>query len=805
MAMIQKIQYLISIGKYRNYQATGDVAFKKLNLIYGDNGGGKTTLTAVFRSLAENNPEFIKRRTSTNSSDHQSAQIIQRTANGDTYYTFNQRTGWSANIPDIEIFDIHFVNENIYSGFDFSDEHKKHLHQFVIGAQGIAIKQQIEQNKLAKTISRQTQSNLGQQLIQDVGNDLTLGMISSFITISPNQNANIDAQIASAETSLANANANAVIQTLQQLSSLNRINSGIDFVELIRDLETNSQTIQNDTLQALFKEHCEHLSENSIDGPERWLQTGFSYIEDIRKKAVPGSQSIIICPFCKQTIEDTLEIIQVYTLRFNEEFNNYIERLQTHLKKIANFNLETNIQALNNIRDINSARIASWTPHLPVDTEVPIFCIITDEESIRSNLQGLIELVKQKISNPSLELDSSLATNFQEALQSINENIDNYNTSIANYNLAIATFRSGILTVDNATKEVQRLKRIKKRFEPPADAICQQLVNERQNLRTLKSAYRQLVQQQEADASIFFCNYKTRINYYLDDVFKTPFQIGDVVHVPPQGRATQSKIGYKLTIDGQDISFDENQPNCAKDCLSEGDKSTIALAFFLSKLDIDTSLKNKVIIFDDPLSSFDSNRRMYTVQLLKDLYPRIKQIIVLSHNEFFLYELSKFFSPNDKKTLRISENFLTKESKLEPLNLESLVENDYFKHVKELEAFLQRPDLSKKEIVLGWLRNVLESHIRFKFYCQLNSLNSSNQTFGNLIKTLDEQNIVFRDDTNRITIISKLHTINAVSWRLHHGEPSPDFGSLRFDPNAICIAELANFVTDTLNLIDNQL
>ena len=72
------------------------------------------------------------------------------------------------------------------------------------------------------------------------------------------------------------------------------------------------------------------------------------------------------------------------------------------------------------------------------------------------------------------------------------------------------------------------------------------------------------------------------------------------MHVPPRGMSTQSKMGYKLTIEGQDISFDRSQPNSVMDCLSEGDRSTIALAFFLSKLDIDPNANNKVLVFDDP-------------------------------------------------------------------------------------------------------------------------------------------------------------------------------------------------------------
>ena len=45
--MIHKVERLISIGKFRNYQAAGQVNFHKLTLLYGDNGGGKTTLTII--------------------------------------------------------------------------------------------------------------------------------------------------------------------------------------------------------------------------------------------------------------------------------------------------------------------------------------------------------------------------------------------------------------------------------------------------------------------------------------------------------------------------------------------------------------------------------------------------------------------------------------------------------------------------------------------------------------------------------------------------------------------------------------
>jgi hypothetical protein len=103
------------------------------------------------------------------------------------------------------------------------------------------------------------------------------------------------------------------------------------------------------------------------------------------------------------------------------------------------------------------------------------------------------------------------------------------------------------------------------------------------------------------------------------------------------------------------------------------------------------------------------------------------------------------------------------------------------------------------------LRNVLESHIRFKFYRQLSGIPSNNQTFGTLITTLVNQGVVFRDNTNPTGIISKLNLINGISCKPHHGEATPDFTTLGINPNTMNVTELAGFIVDTLDLIDNRL
>ena len=50
--MITQIKYIENIGKFESYTAKPNTEFKKINFIYSENAKGKTTLTAIIRSLS---------------------------------------------------------------------------------------------------------------------------------------------------------------------------------------------------------------------------------------------------------------------------------------------------------------------------------------------------------------------------------------------------------------------------------------------------------------------------------------------------------------------------------------------------------------------------------------------------------------------------------------------------------------------------------------------------------------------------------------------------------------------------------
>jgi len=73
--MIEKIVSIKNIGRFRNCSPRGDVAFRKLTLLFAENGRGKTTLCAILRSLQSGQAEFISERKTLGTSEPASVQL----------------------------------------------------------------------------------------------------------------------------------------------------------------------------------------------------------------------------------------------------------------------------------------------------------------------------------------------------------------------------------------------------------------------------------------------------------------------------------------------------------------------------------------------------------------------------------------------------------------------------------------------------------------------------------------------------------------------------------------------------------
>ena len=78
---------------------------------------------------------------------------------------------------------------------------------------------------------------------------------------------------------------------------------------------------------------------------------------------------------------------------------------------------------------------------------------------------------------------------------------------------------------------------------------------------------------------------------------------------------------YEVKISNKQNQKDDERDGLPhfKNTLSDSEKRTLAFAFFLSQLKNDINLEKKIIILDDPFSSFDENRKEKTIQLFRDI------------------------------------------------------------------------------------------------------------------------------------------------------------------------------------------
>jgi wobble nucleotide-excising tRNase len=73
-----------------------------------------------------------------------------------------------------------------------------------------------------------------------------------------------------------------------------------------------------------------------------------------------------------------------------------------------------------------------------------------------------------------------------------------------------------------------------------------------------------------------------------------------------------------LVINNAAVELDDDSPGnpCFKNTLSAGDRSALALAFFIARLYQDPKIGDKIVVIDDPITSQDMFRATCTRQII---------------------------------------------------------------------------------------------------------------------------------------------------------------------------------------------
>ena len=244
---------------------------------------------------------------------------------------------------------------------------------------------------------------------------------------------------------------------------------------------------------------------------------------------------------------------------------------------------------------------------------------------------------------------------------------------------------------------------------------------------------------------------------------------------------------YHLSISAQLVRSDSKSVSL-RNTLSEGDKSSLSLSFFLARLDLLEDLDKRVVIFDDPISSFDSGRRNVTVNLLKKIAKESKQFILLSHDLNFIKNFNDKFD-DEVNNLKIQSNGIS--SIIVKQDIEKETMTGIFKDITVLHEFLEQGagTFSEKREVIRCIRPTIEGLFRIKYF---NSIKST-EWLGDFLSKIG--NAEEGDQFYSLKpLYDELSDINDYSKEFHHSNPN-------YLEVPINDEELRNYVRRTIDIV----
>jgi wobble nucleotide-excising tRNase len=176
----------------------------------------------------------------------------------------------------------------------------------------------------------------------------------------------------------------------------------------------------------------------------------------------------------------------------------------------------------------------------------------------------------------------------------------------------------------------------------------------------------------------------------------------------------RSACNYNVVINNVPVSITAGDGGPSfRNTLSAGDRNTLALAFFFASLDSDPQLNQKIVLIDDPMTSLDEHRSLTTVQEMRRLVARVKQVIVLSHSKPFLCGLWEGADRAARTAIRITRDGDGSSLATWDVRQDSITEHD--KRHEKVMAYIRASDPTQERPVAGALRPILESFMRVAY------------------------------------------------------------------------------------------
>lgn len=203
----------------------------------------------------------------------------------------------------------------------------------------------------------------------------------------------------------------------------------------------------------------------------------------------------------------------------------------------------------------------------------------------------------------------------------------------------------------------------------------------------------------------------------------------------------------------------------------------------------DAAIGRKIVVFDDPFTSLDRFRRTCTQQLIQGLSDNVEQVIVLSHDPFFLKLLFDECpaAATNVKTLQMSKSGDT--TIIGEWDVQAETQSSYMKDFSTLLGFYRVRKGDPRAIAMT-IRPFLEGMLRIHFPGQF----QQNEWLGDFIGKIRASNATSGLQHAKADL-AELEAINGYSKKYHHEHIVND------NTETINEDELHGYVRRTLRLV----
>ncbi len=703
---ILKFEKIKNVGQIKDYTASGDVAFKKFNTIYGENAVGKTTLATIFRALKTGDATAVGLKKTLGVQEPVEQEVQVKVNDGEREHSFPYKTpnNWQSHkIPEIEIFDAYFVEKNILSGWQCSTEHQKNLPTLILGEDGIkqavdleACKKELNEtipgaeNRVKVEILKRNPDFFRAPFSGDKADDF----LKKFYNM-PKQDDGYDYDKHIEETK----NRIKILEALSNNPERQPFRK-LTVPEFDKDYFVNE--ILHKTLETLSKDAETKVKEHAHNfgmPNASWLVLGRQFLGDKD-----------VCPFCGQSTSN-IDLVSSYKSYFSEEYRNFANSLKTY-NGLDVFEENRVIELVSTIlvnAETRSAFNGGITDNWP---EISIDELKASYAELFGILKGAYDKKKAAVLDL-VDLPDAFDASFLR-FSALVEQFKAYNIAIEDTNAKL----SG-LNPDDLERERNQLLDInlqKSRYcvlNKLAETEVRPLIDKRQ---TVAATYKTLLDSFRTNATEFKDKYEALINELLEN-----FGVNFRIRITTNLRTSKPSYDFGIIIDNCDEHVVAARPRssvdeelCIGNALSEGDKSTLVFAFFLAKLKRDDGLSNKIVVVDDPISSLGSSRKRRTIVEILKLSTQVSQLFVLSHDALFLDKLLRKVVSAEKKSLKLTK-IEGVSSVIEECNLSDIVKDRHLKAYDLIKAYYQkgsRTDADKRQVVANiriYLEGLLQS------------------------------------------------------------------------------------------------